>query len=271
MNESELLFSHRLGCDRAGLYRNRNDLLSKEDALFVSSVLKRRAAGEPLQYILGKADFFGLEFGVDRSVLIPRPETELLVEEVIKLVGRQAFKPQGLKILDIGTGSGCVAISLAKALNGPQITAVDISAAALEVARDNARAHGVEIDLIESDLAGALEKNAQFDIIVSNPPYIRSSQIKDLQAEVQHEPSEALDGGADGLDFYRRLSAACPAHLETGGFLVVEIGHDQRQGIEDIFQGLDGYEIVSFLQDYNQKDRIAVIKKIPLKAGDAHG
>jgi release factor glutamine methyltransferase len=262
MNESELLFSYTLGCDRAGLYRRRNNLLSKEDALFVSSVLKRRLSGEPLQYILGKADFFGLEFSVNRSVLIPRPETELLVEEVIKIGEQYVAQSQELKILDVGTGSGCIAVSLAKAIAAAQVTAVDISRAALEVAGENARHHAVALRLLQSDIVAALEKGSLFDIIVSNPPYVKSGEIKGLQPEVQYEPAQALDGGRDGLDFYRRLAKECPLHLRKNGFIVLEIGYDQRPGIEDIFQRSTGYEVLCFRKDYSGRDRIAVIKRV---------
>lgn len=261
MNESELLFSHRLGVDCAGLYRKRHNLISREDSYFFSCALNRRIRGEPLQYIIGKADFFGLEFSVNPSVLIPRPETELLVEKVIVLSKECGDTSPELRILDIGTGSGCIAISLAKALPGARITAVDISPEALAVAGENARHHAVAITLVRSDLVNVFEKEARFDIIVSNPPYIKAGELKDLQPEVHYEPLGALDGGRDGLDFYRRLAAECPAHLKKGGYLVVEIGHDQRHGIEDIFQGLNGYGTIRFLRDYNQKDRIAVIKK----------
>ncbi len=258
MTEAELLLSHRFATDRAGLCRKRNDLLSQEDRLFISSVLKRRMRGEPVQYILGKADFFGLEFHVSPSVLIPRPETELLVEEAIALSACCGKAP---RILEIGTGSGCIAASLGRAIPGARITAVDVSGQALQVAAGNLRLHAVQARLIQSDCTSALGRDEQFDIIISNPPYIKRGQIQSLQPEIQYEPVGALDGGPDGLDFYRRIADECKNFISGAGAIVLEIGHDQRAGIEEIFRDDAGYEVIRFVKDYNGKDRIAVIKK----------
>lgn len=270
MNETELLFSEILNCDRLSLYQNKNLPLGRDKSWLIASALKRRMSGEPIQYILGKAEFMGLEFKVDENVLIPRPETEILVEKVIDLVhssSRQVIDGQAKfmvqSILDIGTGSGCIAVSLAKFIPNASITAVDISEKAIEAAKQNALLNNVKINFLVSDLFSNNELRAMgYELIVSNPPYILGAEIESLQPEVRREPRIALDGGRDGLDFYRRIISSAPVYLKTRGFLIMEIGFNQRKKIENIFQKSGNFEIIEFIKDYNNLDRIILARKI---------
>lgn len=247
------------------LYLNRDKRLSRDKSIFVASVLKRRMAGEPIQYILNKTEFMGLKFKVTPDVLIPRPETEILVEEVIKYSRSVLDRAQSVRILDLGTGSGCIAVSLAKFLPGLEITAVDISSSALKVAKSNARLNNVtdKINFIKSDLfSHQAILRQQYDIIVSNPPYISFCQMHRLQSEVKNEPWLALYGGIDGLDFYRRIISGSPQFLKNGGLLIMEIGFNQKEGIKNIFVKHPGFNIIGFIKDYNDIERIVVAKQL---------
>ena len=264
MNEIELLFTEMLNCDRLSLYLNSGLKLDKEKSYLISGALKKRIAGEPIQYILGKTEFMGLELKLNQDVFIPRPETELLVETTIKYVTRHPSPVTSLRILDIGTGSGCIAVSLAKLLPGAKLTATDISQEALEVARYNAVLNKVaeKIRFIESNLfARYTVRRTRYDMILSNPPYISTSEIEKLQIEVQYEPRIALDGGADGLGFYRRIIKDAHHYLKHGGYLIMEIGYNQRAGIEDIFQKEKNFRVIEAIKDYNNIDRVIVAQK----------
>jgi len=229
----------------------------------IAQALRRRVRGEPLAYILGKTEFMGLEFYVSPEVLVPRQDTEVLVEAAIgwvnKLTCQQANK---LKILEIGTGSGCIAVSLARALSGCRITATDISAPALEVAAENARKNKVsgQIDFIQNDLfppAGAVKE--KFDLIVSNPPYVRSADIAALEPEVRAEPRLALDGGKDGLDFFRRILRDGEDWLRPGGAVMAEMGYDQKEAVSALCSRSEKFTIQDIIKDYNGIDRVVVI------------
>lgn len=206
---------------------------------------KRVAAGEPLQYVVGTADFYGYTLQVDDRVLIPRPETEQVCERAMAFV-----RPES-RVLDMCTGSGAIAIAVA-GRTGASVTAADISADALAVAKANAEAAGVSVTFVQSDLFEAVE--GTYDVIIANPPYIRTEDMATLPPCVQKEPRLALDGGADGLDFYRRIAASAP--LAAGGVLVLEIGADQGESVRAIFAGRD----VTVHQDYNGLDRIVVVR-----------
>jgi len=261
MDETELLFTEILNCNRLSLYLNKDRILGKAQTSFISGALKRRILGEPLQYILGKTEFMGLEFKVTPDVFIPRPETEILVETVIKLVESQKSKVTSLGIMDIGTGSGNIAISLAKFLPETRIYAVDISRNALEIARINARLNKIEdkIKFIQSDLFTTYDLPLMtYDIIVSNPPYIPGAEIETLQPEIKYEPRMALDGGKEGLDFYRRIIQVAPHYLKKGGFLIMEMGFNQKGGIKNIFQKSRAFQIIETIKDYNNIDRVVV-------------
>jgi len=256
MNEAELLFTQILDCKRADLYLNRDLPLAKDKMALVSSVLRKRCCGEPLQYILGKTEFMGWEFRVDKSVLIPRPETEILVETAVKIA------PQ-LNVLDLGTGSGCIAVSLAKLLPNVKVTATDISLEALETARYNASLNNVEVRFLQGDLFSNYDLRPKaYDLIISNPPYVPTAEIDDLQPEVREEPVIALDGGEDGLDFYRRIINQAPLYLKAGGYLILEMGFGQAEAIREIFKFFVNFEIIEIIKDYSNIDRVIVAKKI---------
>ncbi|MCU0651666.1 MAG: peptide chain release factor N(5)-glutamine methyltransferase [Candidatus Omnitrophica bacterium] len=261
MNEAELLFSEILKCNRSSLYLNKNLRLNKTKAVEISHVLKRRITGEPIQYILGKTEFMGMEFKVTPDVLIPRPETEILVEVVIKLVNSFSSTHQALKILDIGTGSGCIAISLAKLLTNVEIYAVDVSEKALQVAKENAKLNKVKINFFQNDVLSAISfQPSAFSLIVSNPPYVRAAEINQLQIEVQREPHIALDGGRDGLDFYRDIIKYAARALKNNGYLALEIGFRQLKGIKNIFHKSNKFEIIEVVKDYNYIERVVIAK-----------
>ncbi len=262
MNEVELAFCETLNCDRESLYLNKESFLDKDKSAELASVLERRAMGEPIQYILGKAEFMGLEFKVTPDVLIPRPETEVLVETALKMVSR--WPVSRLKILDIGTGSGSIAVSLAKSLPLAEITAADISKKALAVARENALLNKVgNIGFIQSDLFFSYELSTiSYELIVFNPPYIPSAEISRLQPELRYEPRAALDGGKDGLDFYRRIIKDAADYLIRDGFLIMEIGYDQPEAVKNILLDSKKFEIIEFVKDYNNIKRVAVAKRI---------
>lgn len=260
MNETELLFTDILGCERLGLYLERERLLSKDESMRASFALKRRIGREPIQYILGKTEFMGLEFRINKDVFIPRPESELLVEKALEAAKK--IKKTPLRVLDIGTGSGCIAISMAKFMPAAEITAIDISREAIRTARESALLNKVRINFLQSDLFTNYEfAFTNYDMIISNPPYIASAEIERLEPEVQCEPRLALDGGGDGLDFYRRISEEAGPYLSPQGLLILEMGFGQKQGVKNIFQKGGLFEIIEVIQDYNRIDRVAVIQK----------
>ncbi len=229
--DAQTLLAAALGKDRTYLIINFSEQLTSEALEKYQALIDRRATGEPLQYITGRQEFFGLEFMVTPDVLIPRPETELLVEETLRLA-------QGINqplIIDVGTGSGCIAISLARELEGAKVIATDISAGALRVARGNAQKHELqnEVAFIEGDLFSGIEAGTKADLIVSNPPYIAAAEIPALQREVRDwEPKTALTDFGDGLEFYRRLLLEAPAYLKSGGHFICEMGYDQSEKIQ---------------------------------------
>jgi release factor glutamine methyltransferase len=264
MNEAELLFTEVINCSRQELYNKQGRVLDDRHKEFISRALKRRIAGEPIQYILGKAHFMGLEFKVNPFVLIPRPETEILVEAVVKYT--RDIKPAlpGLRILDVGTGSGNIAVSLLKFIVNARVSAVDICEEALAVARDNALLNGAadRIDFICSDLfADTRLLTAGYDIIVSNPPYIPTREIAGLQIEVQYEPNSALDGGEDGLEFYRRIINGSPDLIKENGILALEIGFGQREPVKGIFVKSGKFDIIDVVKDYSGIERVIIAGK----------
>lgn len=254
MHEAELLFTEVLNCARPELYLNKGLRLSKEKSALISSVLKRRISGEPLQYILGKADFYGMQFKVSPDCLIPRPETEILVETALRYPSDN--------ILELGTGSGCIAIAIAKALTGSRVTATDISDKALGIASENALIHKVDLNLLQGDIFETrVTLPTDFGLIVSNPPYIVSDDIDALQPEVRCEPRIALDGGKDGLEIYRKISEGAARFLKAGGHLIMEMGFGQAEGIAKILKKTQRFEIIEVVKDYNNIDRVIVAKR----------
>jgi release factor-specific protein-(glutamine-N5) methyltransferase len=207
VNEAELVLTQLLNCDRLSLYLNKDTCLNKGLARRMGRIFARRIQGEPLQYILGKCEFMGFEFKTDKRALIPRPETEILASAVLEKL-QIMNKTSRPRVLDLGTGSGCIAVSIAKLMPQAVVWASDISAGALQLAKQNARQHNVEIKLIRSDIFSSPEfRQVKFDLILSNPPYIAAGEFKDLSKEISFEPTLALSAGVDGLDYYRNLSS----------------------------------------------------------------
>ena len=222
------------------------ELTQRQQAAF-DALCDRRAAREPLQYILGETEFMGLTFHVEPGVLIPRADTEILVEKAL------AVMPPNAHVLDIGTGSGAIAVSLAKLGRNARVTAVDVSDKALEIARKNAETNGADVEFVKSDCFSALQ-GRKYDMIVSNPPYISDEEMQGLMPEVKQEPELALFGGADGLDFYRRISREAPEYLNEGGFLLFEIGWLQKDAVSELVRACIGEPFA--LRDYGQNWRV---------------
>lgn len=230
--DADLLARTALGCDRAGLVTRRGETLDPGVDAAYTALLDRRARREPVAYILGEREFWGLPFEVTRDVLIPRPETELIVEEALAAFG--GGRPPAT-VLDVCTGSGCLAVTLAREFGGADIIATDISEAALDVARRNAQRHGVmgRIAFHPADLLEGI--TARADLIVSNPPYVARREAATLAPEVRdHEPHVALFAGDDGLEIYRRLLPAARQRLTAQGKLVVELGLDQADAVVEL-------------------------------------
>jgi release factor glutamine methyltransferase len=256
--DAELLLLNQLGIDRVQLFTNPDRELSEKEELSFWQNVHRRAASEPIQYITGQQEFYGLNLHVTPAVLIPRPETEHLVEAVLKFLS--ADKPQ--TIADIGTGSGAIAIALAAHLPHARITALDISTEALAVAQANARAHNVadRIQFLQSDLLSVLNRKTEiFDAIVSNPPYVAESDRDTLHPQVRdHEPSTALFAGETGLDIYRRLIPDAFISLKPGGLLALEIGQGQQNAIASL---LETWRNLSFINDLQHIPRVALARR----------
>ncbi len=261
--DAEILLLGVLGVGRAQLLANPERELSQEEETSFLRAIDRRAANEPIQYILGKQEFYGLDFQVTPAVLIPRPETEHLVESVLQLLPHD----EPLEILDVGTGSGILAVTLAHHLPHARMTAVDISADAIAIARRNAEAHHVadRIRFVVSDLLSALDDAAErFDAIVSNPPYVAEMDRDNLAPEVrEYEPATALFAGETGLDIYRRLIPEARNALKPNGLLAVEIGQGQRDAIAEL---LADWRDVSFLNDLQQIPRVALARRLAAPA-----
>ena len=252
-NKARMLLQATLKKSREYLmiYDNQ-EVTSLERDKYIKNV-KRLILGEPLQYITGIQEFMKLNFLVTKDVLIPRPDTEILVEEVIKI----AENIPNPVILDLCTGSGAIAISLAKYIKNVHICAIDISSKALEIAKKNAELNGVKnnIDFIESNLFDKI-KDKKFDIIVSNPPYIETETIKRLSKDVQNEPKIALDGGKDGLDFYRKISENGYKFLNRQGYLCLEIGYNQGIAVKQILEKKKRYVNIKCIKDLCENDRV---------------
>ncbi len=225
--DAEVLLAQALGVGRTGLFARLRDAVDAAAAARFAALLDRRLRREPVAYLTGRQEFWSLPFAVTPDVLIPRPETELLVE--LGVASLRAPCSTRIEILDVGTGSGCIAVALARALPAAGVTAVDLSAAALAVARRNAAAHGVaaRIAFVVSDLFAALPADATFDLIVANPPYLAPGDA--ASPELAFEPHGALYAGADGLAVIRALLAAAPRHLRRGGILLMELGQSQSE------------------------------------------
>jgi release factor glutamine methyltransferase len=248
---------------RAWLIAHDGEPLEADAAATFCDLIERRLAGEPVQYIIGEAEFYGLSFHVNREVLIPRPETEHLVEKAMALAQRLRLNGAHCpRIVDVGTGSGAIAVALAHALPFAEIAATDISKAALAVAQSNAARNGLadRVRFLEGDLLEPVASE-QFDIVVSNPPYVPESDRNTLDVEVRdYEPSQALFAGTDGLDVYRRLIPAAFGALVPGGFLALEIGYGQQKAIHALLARV-GFAGIEFISDLQGIARVAVAQR----------
>lgn len=252
---AELLLAKVLNCKRLDLYLAFDRPLVENELTIYRDFIKRRSKNEPLQYIVGSVEFYGLEFIVNRSVLIPRQETEILVETIINTNKDKA----GLKILDVGTGSGIIAVCLAKYLNQAEVTAVDFSGEALAVAKENAEANGVagNITFIQQDIhADGVKLGNEFDIIVSNPPYISNEQYPDLQPELLlYEPKIALTDDSDGLSFYKTITGKAKQILKNSGRIYFEVGQGQYAKVEEILK-FENFANINIFRDYLNIERV---------------
>jgi release factor glutamine methyltransferase len=254
--DAELLLMHVARLERAALLARRDEGLSAATAVRFLALVARRLAGEPVQYIVGETEFYGLPFKVTRDVLIPRPETEHLVEKVLELAGR--FKQP--RMVDVGAGSGAIAVALAHQLPQAQITAIDLSAEALAVSQDNAKRNGVAVRFLRGDLLSPVAAE-RFEIVVSNPPYVPTADRAELAVEVRdYEPGLALFAGEDGLDVYRRLIPEACGVLVPGGFLALEIGFGQSAEIAELLSG-SGFEQIEFVPDLQGIARVACARR----------
>ena len=241
-----------LGMTRQALVFEGDRAIPRHQLYRLEAMLDRRAAGEPVQYILGSADFMGLRFRVDGAVLIPRQDTETLVEAALIELRQRQGNPA---LLDLCTGSGCVGLSLASLAPNARITLADISPEALEVARANQKDLGVKAELRQGDLFSAVGRE-RFDIIASNPPYIPTGALSGLQREVRFEPRIALDGGADGLDFYRRIAEGAADHLNPGGAIFLEVGIHQAQPVLELVRAKLPCTQAGTIRDLNGIERV---------------
>ena len=252
----ETLIQKVLGVDRLYILLNLEKYLSEDEEKLFSKFINERLNNRPIAYIVENREFMGLDFYVQEGVLIPRPDTEVLVEEVIEL-----GKNKGpINILDIGTGSGAITVSLAKYLDNAKIISVDISDIALEIGKKNAESNNVNdrITFIKSDLFTNIDNNMRFDIIVSNPPYIKREVIETLDKQVKDfEPYNALEGGIDGLDFYRAITTQAKKYLNKDGILAYEVGHDQSEEVSKLMES-DGYTNIYTRKDLQQIDRVVI-------------
>ncbi|MCM2287689.1 MAG: peptide chain release factor N(5)-glutamine methyltransferase [Sulfuritalea sp.] len=242
-SEARLLLGHVMGRPAAWLIVHDDQVLDEDQLLAFASLAARRAGGEPVAYLVGQREFFGRRFEVASGVLIPRPETELLVDIALRqIVGAGTAATGAARILDLGTGSGCLAITLALEMPKAQVTALDASAAALDVARKNAQRLGAQLRLLQSDWYSALA-GERFDLIVANPPYIADADPHLAAGDLRHEPRAALASGSDGLDAIRRILADAAQHLTPNGQLWLEHGYDQAVAVRELFAAAGFIEI----------------------------
>lgn len=252
--DAELMLAHCLSVERIRLYMDYDKPLSSEERSRYRESVRRRLAGESVAYIIGQREFWSLALEVDHRVLVPRPETELLVERALAWLTAHPVA-RAPRVLDVGTGSGAIAIAIASEVGEAEVWAVDIDPEALQLARCNAQRHGVQVSFVASDLLAALAPGVDYDLIVSNPPYITTHELAELPPEVGHEPRHALDGGADGLEVIRRLLPQARHRLRSGGGLLLEIGSEQGPATRELLHQ-HGFAQVELFQDLAGLDRV---------------
>jgi release factor glutamine methyltransferase len=264
-SSAEVLLAHVLSQDRLFLYLNYDRPMEPQELSIFRNYIKRRVTGEPNQYITGVQEFWSLSFRVNPEVLIPRPETEVLVEAVLDFAQKKEHAATGLSIVDIGTGSGAVAVALANELPNARVVAVDSSMQALQLARENARSHQVEqqLNFVCGDILGGISRAVEtFDVVVSNPPYVSQTDFQQLPREIRdHEPYRALAGGPEGLQVIGRIIAQAPAVLRQKGCLFLEIGAGQADNVGDLVSKANSYGSFRILKDYSEMDRVLVAEK----------
>ncbi len=272
LTEAEMLVFHAVKMDRLDAYVDNPEIMNADSAK-VRRLLQRRIKGEPVQYIIGHIEFCGLTIRVGKGVLIPRPETELLVEEAIKAVKNDELADKGSEknssrlthhasrtFLDLCTGSGCIALALAREFPDAEVHGTDLSKEALAYAKRNAKANNIKNARFSKGSLFEPVKGKRFDIITANPPYIRRDEIETLQPEIRDwEPDAALDGGMDGMDFYRAILSSAGGYLNPNGFIFLEFGYDQAEGVQKIARA-EGFRDIAVINDYAGIGRILKAK-----------
>jgi release factor glutamine methyltransferase len=260
--DAEVLLAHCLGRERTALYGDHDYRLTADAYADFQHFIARRGAHEPLAYLTGEREFWSLPLAVQAGVLIPRPDTEWVVETALRYARSSLRHRRRCRILDLGTGSGNIAIAVATELAAAKVVAIDISSQALAVAQTNARSCGVadRVTYIRGDLLGPLNsRQARFDLLLSNPPYIPTDELSTLPQTVRcYEPREALDGGPDGLLFYRRLIAEGPQYLSPDGVAIVEVGYNQAGDVSRLFVQSQQWQLLEVVKDYSSTERVVV-------------
>lgn len=258
-NIARILMAHTINKPKEYLVINDKEILKDEILQLYNSNIEKVKNGYPLQYIINNQEFMKLNFYVDDNVLIPQPDTEILVEEVIKIC-KTYYEEKPIKVLDLCTGSGAIAISIKKYVDNAEITATDISGNALDIAKKNANLNKVDIKFITSNMFEKI--NDKYDIIVSNPPYIERATLNILPKDVKCEPLIALDGGVDGLSFYREISKNAYKYLKKDGYLALEIGYNQKNSVIDILEKDNKYKDIKSIRDLENNDRVIISRLI---------
>ena len=264
---AEILLAHQLDIDRVKLYLRFDQPLHEKEVAGYRTLVKRRLSREPIQYITGVQEFWSMDFVVGPQVMVPRPETELLVEQALALCrGEGSTGGPGTRILDLGTGCGAIAVAIARELEGVAVWASDVSQKALDMARQNAKKHGVEekIAFVLSDLwQGFSNPQITFDVIVSNPPYIKPEAMDSLPPEVRdYEPKRALDGGEEGVFYIREIIKGAPRHLNPGGWILLEMDPDQTKLALGLVEASNNYGQKARIKDYSHHYRVVMAQKI---------
>lgn len=256
--KSRILLAHILNVEKEYLIIHDDEvLLNLQENEFFKKVNKL-CSGVPIQYLTNSQEFMGFNFYVDKNVLIPQPDTEILVENVISIIKNlQKSCQKEITVLDLCTGSGIIGVCLKKYLQNVNVLSSDISSNALEIAKKNANLQNVKIDFIKSDLFENIDE--KFDVIVSNPPYIKTDKINELSKEVKNEPRLALDGGQDGLDFYRKIIKESTNFFRKTGYLALEIGYDQKEAVENLFKNFK-YKEIKIFKDLSDIERVIIGK-----------
>lgn len=259
--KAKMILSNLLNKDKEYLMIHEDEDVNEGINKVFLEKIERLKNNEPIQYILNKQEFMGIELYVDENVLIPQPDTENLVEEIISIANNiRKDKKKNLRILDLCTGSGAIAISLAKLLDNALVYASDISEDALKIAEENASTNMVNVFFFKSDLFKNISELYKFDIIVSNPPYIETDIIDTLSEEVKKEPRIALDGGKDGLEFYKKIIENSKKYLNNEGYIAFEIGYNQRLSVEELLKNKE-YQNIYSRKDLSGNDRIVIAQK----------